>query len=257
MGKVNLRQRPALPSLLIPPFPLGRAAYAVARPGPPTHTGNPTMNDNHHKQPESNRRADRATRDAAHRGRHAPRPLPPCPRHRQVDRHRRRRGLRLRRRRPPRLALGPSVGARRLRPPRPLSRCSHRCRSRHTISRCASGTHQTRCSAPHGAARARGYRRRSTPFTDRDTTPCCRSGWRPRPYRCVNRAMSRRFLRGLPPADAIPAVRRAHRMRLNRGRAEHLAVFSRTQHLVPRHRRFASLEDHAGHLRRACIVTFR
>ena len=53
----------------------------------------------------------------------------------------------------------------------------------------------------------------------------------------------------------------AHRaipdLRLDRGRrAEPLAVFSRTQHLVPRHRRFASLEVHEGHLRRACIVTF-
>ena len=53
VGEVDLRQRQAVSSLLSPPFPPGRAAFGVARPEPPTHTRNPTMNDNHHNQPES------------------------------------------------------------------------------------------------------------------------------------------------------------------------------------------------------------
>ena len=53
MGAVAVGFGMAVQTLLSPPFPPGRAAFGVARPEPPTHTGNPTMNDNHHNQPES------------------------------------------------------------------------------------------------------------------------------------------------------------------------------------------------------------
>ena len=150
MGAVAVGFGVAVQTLLSPPVPPGRAAFGVARPEPPTHTGNPTMNDNHHNQPESvEERIERLeiqkirleTQLIEAGMRRDPRP--PGARHRQVDRHHRRRGLGLHRRRPARLVLGPSVQARRLWSPRLLFRSGRR-RSQHSIR--AALQHCGRCA---------------------------------------------------------------------------------------------------------------